>query len=164
MKCTEAELLIIDLLENSRMTSPSTDLSTHLSSCASCKALFTGLSEDFLSISAGRRTEPDPALYDRVISKMDSTRNESLSIWKPAGRIIRLTPAVAMAAAAVIAGIWLGGRLMNVYPPTNPDVVLSESAERSGMLQAYAEDVYLYDSYDARLESYLTENETEIRP
>lgn len=162
MKCTEAELLIIDLMKDGRMTDPSPDLSGHLASCITCRAFFSQFSKDAIAVEAGKRVIPDPEFYDRLVKTMGRNSIQHSPARKPAGRYMRLIPATATAAAAVFAGIWLGSRLPEVNFPSGTGSV--QLSERTAMMNAYAEDVYLYEASDALLENYLGENETEIQP
>lgn len=168
MKCTEAELLIIDLLKNGCMTTPSSDLSGHLSSCKPCNKFFVQLTKDAGTLAQDRRMVPDADFYDRIVQHPEISSFNPVYDKIPAGRYFRLTPAFAAAAAAIIAGIWLGSGLLNVYLPKESGIQTTESSARPIMVKAFAEDVHLYDASEALLENYLaeneTENETEIQP
>ena len=164
MKCNEAELRIIDLLESGLAKDPATDLSEHLSSCVLCSAFYAKYTADVGTMLSGRRIVSDPEFYGRLVKTLEKARSEPAQPKKPAGRYLRLVPALTTAAAAVFAGIWLGSRLPDVYNTAGDGTSTMAVSERTGMLNAFAEDVSLYDASDAILENYLSETENETQP
>ena len=71
-----------------------------------------------------------------------------------------MSPALLSAAAALVFGVWIGGRItMNLQTsPVNPP----ESREL--MLTAVAEDLNLIDTSESALETYLMDNQKAEQP
>lgn len=158
MKCNEAENRIIDLLAQRKSVGLDEDLSHHLESCSSCTSFLNNYRSSFNEMFSGRKSEPDPEFYDRILEKMQTDNVNHPEKAIPVKRIIRLSPMIAAAAASVILGIWIGGE---VFTAVSSGAIANsglETANRTAQLQAFASDVNLEDESTLALESYLADD------
>lgn len=158
MKCSEAELQIIDALASGKPGQVPADLSEHLASCSSCAGLFRECSTGFSSIAEGRKSHIEPGFYDRLIVKELQNRSSSHNLTA-VRRIMRYSPTIAAAAASVILGIWIGSRLINPSQTGFPNGSFSGVADGNSLIQNYSSDLHPEDETMAVLEGYLTVNE-----
>jgi len=158
MKCSEAELQIIDVLASGKPGQVTADLSEHLASCSSCAGLFRECSTGFAGIAEGRKTLTDPGFYDRLITAefQKGGNNHPANTIR---RIIRYSPTIAAAAASVILGIWIGSRLISPSQSGFPTGGFSGVADGNSLIQNYSSDLHPEDETTAVLEGYLTVNE-----
>ena len=158
MKCNEAEKRIIDLLAQRKSVRLDEDLSRHLESCSSCTSSLNNYRAGFNEMFSGRKSEPDPEFYDRILERMQTDHINYPEKTIPFKRIIRLSPMVAAAAASVILGIWIGGQLFTAVSSGSAANSGLETANRAAQLQAFASDVNLEDESTLALESYLADD------
>ncbi|NTW24594.1 MAG: DUF3379 domain-containing protein [Lentimicrobium sp.] len=158
MKCTEAEIRIIDLLTQRKPVELDEELSRHLGSCSSCTRLLNECRNSFDTLLSGRKNKPDPEFYDRLLFRMQQNEVNHPEKEIPVKRIIRLSPMLAAVAASVILGIWIGGQLFTAVSSGALSGNQLEVANRAAQLQAFASDVNLEDESTLALESYLTDD------
>lgn len=158
MKCRDAELMIIDVLEEGKAVELTADLSQHLASCESCSGFLNDVDHGFNELRGGRKSHPDPYFYDRLMIRHQHPGQGQPQKARPVTRIIRMS-SVIVAAAAVFLGIWIGGQLINMMIPTQQDANISSHSDRTGMIQSYASELHLEDETTLVLESYLFDNE-----
>ncbi|MCB9023094.1 MAG: hypothetical protein M9948_01865 [Lentimicrobium sp.] len=166
MKCNDAHLLIIDQLRKSRCEELSPALKEHLSSCKSCSTFYTQFAADVSNFSSGYRNTNDAEFYNKLLLRSREKRTEVSAAAKPKVKYLQLTSAVTAAAAAIFAGVWLGGQLLTFASGPSAESIAGnqELSSRTSMLQSFAEDIHLTSSSELFLENYLAENETESMP
>jgi len=158
MKCSEAELQIIDVLVSGNPGQVTADLSEHLASCSSCAGLFRECSTGFAGIAEGRKTLIDPGFYDGLILALQQRGSNSHGLTT-LRRILRYSPTIAAAAASVILGIWIGSRLISPIQQGISNGSLSGVSDGNSLIQNYSSDMHPEDETTAVLEGYLTVNE-----
>ena len=160
MNCEQCELMIFDLPLSAKDANHDPLLREHLSQCKSCSAMLNHHLAEMQQLKETRRFQPDPLFYDKLLLRMESNSAPQKAKSSKTGKILRLSPAILSAAAAIVLGIWIGGRLtMNIQPVPSTSV-----ASRQLMLDAVAEDLNLKDVSESLLESYLTDNENPVQP
>ncbi len=160
MNCEQCELMIFDLSLSAKDANHDPLLQKHLSQCKSCSAMLDRHLAEMQQLKESRSVQPDPLFYDKLLSRMENTPSSQRAKSSKAGKILQLSPAILSAAAAIIMGIWIGGRLTMNIQPAPPTTV----ASRQLMLDAVAEDLNLKDVSESLLESYLTDNENPVQP
>ena len=152
MNCRECEAVIF---ESSAPTLLSTELKSrferHLTSCSQCRQLFMLYAEGMENLSAGRRTERDPLLYDKIEMQMQAPESKQIIPRK----IVRLGTTLSGVAAAVILGIFIGNSLIN---PLRESAVNHQNNIQTSVVYAQ-DDLYQEDAFMLALESYLSESE-----
>ena len=160
MNCEIYELMIFDLPFSTREADVDTTLLEHVSQCSSCRTMLTQHLAGMQQMKDSRRVQPNPFFYQRLLSRMENNKVSDKENNTTGNRILRLSPALISAAAALIFGVWIGGQLtMNLQ--TSP-VNLSESREL--MFNAVAEDLNLIDASESALETYLMDNQNPEQP
>lgn len=158
MKCTDAIRMISDFPERGKAGDMPAELSRHLETCGACRHFMQNYAAGMAQLRSGQRTAADPEFFDRLVVRMNSESSTSVAPAGMLARIVRFSPGVVAAAASVVLGIWLGGRLFsysrglvenNAYP----------LMQRSGLLESYAGDLQLEDENTLLIESYLFDNE-----
>lgn len=160
MNCSEAGTIIIDLLLQAEPGELPVAATEHLANCDSCRNLLDNSIEGFNLLSAGRRSQPDPDFYNKVIAGMQDHDKKAISGKGSIIRIVRLSPALISAAAAVLLGIWIGGSLLGNLQPAIDNGTALETSDRPELLQAYADDLHLNDETTIAIERFLIDNET----
>lgn len=160
MNCSKAGSVIIDLLLQAKPGELPVAVTEHLANCDSCRNLFHNSIEGFNLLIAGRRSQPDPDFYKKVLAGIQVHDKKATSGNGNINRIIRLSPALVSAAAAVLLGIWIGGRLLGNLQPAIVDETAFITSDRSELLQAYANDLHLNDETTIPIERFLIDNET----
>jgi hypothetical protein len=159
MNCEQCELMIFDLPFSAKLATLESALLDHISQCDACNRLLIIHLAGMQQINEERRILPDPFFNDRLLARMKD-ENRSVKNERTSGKLLQFSPALLSAAAAIILGIWIGGRLtMNIQPVP---AVTAES--RQLMMDAVAEDLNLKDVSESLLESYLTDNENPAQP
>ena len=160
MNCEIYELMIFDLPFSTREADVDTTLLEHVSQCSSCRVMLTQHLAGMQQMKDSRRVQPNPFFYQRLLSRMENNKVSDKENNTTGNRILRLSPALISAAAALVFGVWIGGQLtMNLQ--TSP-VNLSESREL--MFNAVAEDLNLIDASESALETYLMDNQNPEQP
>ncbi|MDY0101581.1 MAG: hypothetical protein RBS07_01505 [Lentimicrobium sp.] len=160
MNCEQCELMIFDLPFSAKDANFNLLLQEHLAQCKSCRDIFDRHLAEMQQLKENRRVQPDSLFYDRLLLRMESNLSPQKGKISKVGKILQLSPAILSAAAAIILGIWIGGRLtINIQPAAATTV-----ASRQLMLDAVAEDLNLKDVSESLLESYLTDNENSVQP
>jgi len=160
MNCEHYELMIFDLPFSARAADIDSVLREHMSQCSSCKALLDSHLAGMQQINESRRIQPNPFFYQGILSRMESKTVSAKANTVYGSRILRLSPALMSAAAAIVFGVWIGGRLtMNLQ--TSP---VNTSESREMMLSAVAEDLQLIDISESTLETYLMDNQNTEQP
>jgi len=160
MNCNEAGNIIIDMLLQAKPGELPVGFTEHIENCDSCRNLADNYREGFNHLSAGRRSQPDPDFYNKVLAEMQDHDEKATSGKGNINRVIRLSPALVSAAAAVLLGIWIGGSLLGNLQPANDNATALQTSERPELLQAYADDLHLNDETTVTIERFLIENET----
>lgn len=160
MNCEIYELMIFDLPFSTREADVDTMLLEHVSQCGSCRAMLSQHLAGMQQVNESRRVQPNPFFYQRLLSQMEKKEASGKKSNTTGNRILRFSPALVSAAAALVFGVWIGGQLtMNLQTtPINP----SESREL--MLNAVAEDLNLIDASESALETYLLDNQNPEQP
>lgn len=160
MNCEIYELMIFDLPFSTREADVDTTLLEHVSQCNSCRAMLTKHMAGMQQLIEGRRIQPNPFFYQRLLSRMEKTESSIKTIPNLGNRILRLSPALISAAAALVFGVWIGGRI-TVNLQTSP---VNPPESRELMLTAVAEDLNLIDTSESALETYLMDNQKPEQP
>ncbi|MCK9450345.1 MAG: hypothetical protein M0Q90_01520 [Bacteroidales bacterium] len=160
MNCEHYELMIFDLPFSTREADVDTALREHVSQCSSCRLLLNRHLAEMQQISEKRRIHPNPFLYQDLLSRIENNASTAKESAFSAKRILRLSPTLMSAAAAIAFGVWIGGRLtMDIQ--TSP---VNTSESREIMLSAVAEDLHLIDISESTLEIYLMDNQNPEQP
>ncbi len=160
MNCEIYELMIFDLPFSTREADCDPALLEHVSQCSSCRTMLTQHLAGIQHINESRRVQPNPFLYQRLLSQMENNKVSVKARNAAGNRILRLSPALLSAAAALVFGVWIGGQLtMNLQ--TSP---ISQPDSRELMLTAVAEDLNLIDTSESALETYLLDNQNPEQP
>lgn len=160
MNCEIYELMIFDLPFSIKEADVDATLKEHVSKCSSCEAMLTQHLAGMQQMNEGRRVQPNPFFFQRLLSRMENNKLSHKVSNTTGNRILRLSPALISAAAALIFGVWIGGQLTVDFQssPVNP------SDSRQLMLNAVAEDLNLIDVSESALETYLMENQNPEQP
>ena len=160
MNCEKYELMIFDLPFSAKEADIDTMVLEHVSDCSSCRVMLTKHLAGMQQMNEGRKVQPNPFFYQRLLSRMEKSEYSIKTGTNLGNRILRLSPALLSAAAALVFGVWIGGRItMNLQTsPVNPP----ESREL--MLTAVAEDLNLIDTSESALETYLMDNQKPEQP
>lgn len=127
-------------------------LEDHLAVCDSCRAFDQVVQSGFERIASGRRSVNDPGLFQKIHDKMLKTEGVRFSDKKSV-KMIRIAAPLAMAAASVLLGIWLGGRIItHTAPPADETATVNTTTE------LYAVEIHMNDEATAYMESYLSGN------
>ena len=160
MNCELYELMIFDLPFSTREADVDTKLLEHVSKCSSCRAMLTQHLAGIQKMNESRRVQPNPFFYQRLLSQMENNKASGKVSNATGNRILRLSPALLSAVAALVFGVWIGGQLtMNLQ--TSP---VSPTNSRELMLNALAEDLNLIDVSESALETYLLDNQNPEQP
>ena len=160
MNCEIYELMIFDLPFSTREADVDTTLLEHVSQCSSCRTMLTQHLAAMQQMKESRRVQPNPFFYQRLLSRMENNKVSGKVINTTGNRILRLSPALLSAAAALVFGVWIGGQL-TINLQTNP---INPSESRELMLNAVAEDLNLIDASESALETYLLDNQNPEQP
>lgn len=160
MNCEHYELMIFDLPFSTREADIDTVLRQHLSGCSSCRMLFDRHLAGMQQINESRSVQPNPFIYQALLSRMENTAAKAKVRTLSGNRILRLSPALMSAAAAIVFGVWIGARL-TMDLETNP---INSFESRELMLNAVAEDLNLIDASESMLETYLMDNQNPEQP
>ena len=160
MNCEIYELMIFDLPFSTREADVDTTLLEHVSQCSSCRAMLTQHLAGMQQMKESRRVQPNPFFYQRLLSRMENNKVSGKVSNTTGNRILRLSPALLSAAAALVFGVWIGGQL-TINLQTNP---INPSESRELMLNAVAEDLNLIDASESALETYLLDNQNPEQP
>lgn len=158
MNCAEAERLMIDRVFSGSVLQPDDELNAHTADCAACRSFHQKLSADFNASFPDRKQVPDPDFYERLFAGKKSREKRSSRRSHGLAPLVRFVPRLSAAAAAVLLGIWLGGRLFTSFISINTASGVSEETLRSEYMQSYAADLNLTDATDLALENYLNFN------
>lgn len=160
MNCERYELMIFDLPFSTREADVDIVLLKHVSQCSSCEAMLTQHLAGMQQINESRRVESNSFFYQRLISRMENNKLSGKVSNTIGNRILRFSPALISAAAALFFGVWIGGQLtLNLQ--TAP---VNSSDSRELMFNAVAEDLNLIDVSESALETYLMENQNPEQP
>lgn len=160
MNCELYELMIFDLPFSTRKADIDATLMEHVSKCSSCKAMLNQHLAGMKQMNEGREVQPNPFFYQRLLSRMENNKVSDKATNTSGSRILRLSPALVSAAAALVFGVWIGGRLtMDIQ--TSP---VNQADSRELMLTAVAEDLNLIDASESALETYLMDNQNPEQP
>lgn len=158
MNCAEAERLMIDRVFSGKDHQLNDELDAHTADCAACRSFHQKLSADFNASFPDRKQVPDPDFYDRLLAGKKSGEKRSSRRSHGLAPLVRFAPRLSAAAAAVLLGIWLGGRLFTSFISINTAGGISEETLRSEYMQSYAADLNITDATDLALENYLNFN------
>lgn len=153
MNCKIFEEQILDGAAINKDHPEAKALDGHLAQCISCRALYQVVQSGFESMSTGRRSINDPALFDRIQHRLHLSESRNSSSRKPIVKVIRIGAPFSMAAASVLLGIWLGGQIL-----TFSDQPAEETASVATTSELYALDIHLNDESSEFIESYLSGN------
>ena len=160
MNCERYELMIFDLPLSTREADIDTVLREHVSQCSSCRSLLTSHLAGMQQMNESRRVQPNPFFYQRLLSRMVDNEASANEKTTSGNRILRLSPVLMSAAAALIFGVWIGGQL-TMDLQTSP---INSSDSRELMLNAVAEDLNLINVSETALETYLMDNQNPEQP
>ena len=160
MNCEIYELMIFDLPFSTREADVDTTLLEHVSQCSSCRAMLTQHLAGMQQMKESRRVQPNPFFYQRLLSRMENNKVSGKVSNTTGNRILRLSPALLSAAAALVFGVWIGGQLTMNFQ-SSP---VNSSESRDLMLNAVAEDLNLIDASESALETYLLDNQNPEQP
>lgn len=160
MNCDRYELMIFDLPFSTKEADIDTILREHLSQCSSCRTLRNRHLAGMQQINENQRVKPNPFFYQQLLTRMETNTASGKASRTSGNRILRLSPALMSAAAAIVFGVWIGGQLtMDIQTaPVNP------FDSRELMLNAVAEDLNLIDASETALETYLMNNQNPEQP
>lgn len=160
MNCEQCEQMIFDLPFSAKLATLESSLLEHISHCEDCNRLLIIHLAGMQQIKEERCVLPDPLFYDRLLTRMNNENRSINTTGRIQGKLLQLSPALLSAAAAIVLGIWIGGRLtVNIQPVTT-----TTAESRQLMMDAVAEDLNLKDVSESLLESYLTDNENPANP
>lgn len=152
MDCRIFKEQILDGVGKKGDSSGAKALEGHLAVCNSCRVFDQAVQSGFERIASGRRSVNDPTLFQEIQDKMLKTKGVRFSDKKSV-KMIRITAPLAMAAASVLLGIWLGGRIItHTAPPAD------ETATANTSTELYAVEIHMNDEATAYMESYLSGN------
>lgn len=152
MNCKIFEEQILDGHATNKDHPGAKALDGHLAQCSSCRELHQVVQSGFESMSAGRRSINDPALFDKIQRRMLKSEGRNSSIRKPVVKVIRIGAPFAMAAASVLMGIWLGGQILTFSDQNEKTASVANTSE------LYALDIHLNDESSEFIENYLSGN------
>jgi len=159
MNCTLAQIKLISL-HNQADAAFDAMLSDHLQGCRSCLNFSKALDRGFDSLTSDPGRKPETGFFDRL----EQRRSKGVIVSAPGNRqlpaVVRLSPAIAAAAASVLLGIWLGGRLFFASVTEGANTLQLTDSQREVLLASYASDLQLTDESTTAIESYLYEPET----
>lgn len=160
MNCERYELMIFDLPFSTKEADIDTTFREHLSQCSSCRALLNRHLDGMQQINENRRVQPNPFFYQQLLTRMETNAALGKASRTSGNRILRLSPALMSAAAALVFGVWIGGQLTMDFQatPVNP------FDSRELMLNAVAEDLNLIHASETALETYLMDNQNPEQP
>ncbi|MBW6491764.1 MAG: zf-HC2 domain-containing protein [Lentimicrobium sp.] len=153
MDCKTFEEQILDGLDLNKDTSGAKALEEHLASCSSCKAFQQVVYSGLESMGSGRRSVNDPELFQSIQNKRLSSGSGIASRPNQVAKIVRISAPVAMAAASVLLGIWLGGRILTYTAQPNEETVSVNTAP-----ELYALEIHMNDESSEFIENYLSGN------
>ena len=160
MNCELYELMIFDLPFSTREADVDPTLLEHVSQCSSCRAMLTQHLAGMQQMKESRRVQSNPFFYQRLLSRMENNKVSGKVNNTNGNRILRLSPALVSAAAALVFGVWIGGQLTMNFQ-SSP---VNSSESRDLMLNAVAEDLNLIDASESALETYLLDNQNPEQP
>jgi hypothetical protein len=158
MNCAEAERLIIDRVFSGSVLQQDDELKAHTAVCAACRSFHQKLSADYEISFADRKRLPDPDFYDKLFTGEKSGKTHKELKSHSVAPLLRFAPGLSAAAAAVLLGVWLGGRLFTTIIPANASSGVNPELLRADYIQSYAADLNLTDATDMALENYLNFN------
>lgn len=124
MRCEEFEKELVAFSDGELDEAARERVAAHLAECAECKALAADLSVLSTALSAGQEISPSVGFESRLREKLEGFKSGKSRA--PVGQ--RLLPFPALAAAAVVVGILLGGRIFRT--PASNESGLARASSR----------------------------------
>lgn len=149
MNCRESEMKMMEIVPFKKGDKLPPDFSAHLAECDQCNRFWMNLNEDLAQMNAGRIKNPDPNRFEQIMEKYSD--GKIITVKSQSGTLIRFARPLIVAAASVVLGIWVGGRLLNIIPSD-----VSGNSTEITISEQYAQDIYLNDETFETLESYLS--------
>ncbi len=149
MSCRETEIKMLEILPYKKDDKLPPDFSAHLAECDQCNRFWMNLNKDLAQMNAGRIKNADPKRFEQIMEKYSDAN--ITTIKSQSGTLIRFARPLLVAAASVVIGIWVGGRLLNLIPST-----VTGNSNEITISEQYAQDIYLNDETFETLESYLS--------
>ncbi len=102
MNCDQYELMIFDLPLSAVETDIPASLHKHVAECNSCHIMLSRHLAGMKQINESRRNQPKAFFYENILTKMQSSTEPRSRRIRSGNQLLRLSPALMSAAAAVV--------------------------------------------------------------